>query len=116
MLKPITALAALVMATAVVAPTVTQAADTDSVRVSYADLNLATAKGQHLLGRRVAVAATVVCNASTPTRDYQIDAAGQLCRAGAIERAQPALHAAIDGARRGTVTVLDAAALIVTAK
>ncbi|MFL6751876.1 MAG: UrcA family protein [Sphingomicrobium sp.] len=116
MLKPLTAFAALVTATALVAPTVSHAAAADSVPVSYADLNLATAKGQQVLGRRIAVAATVVCDTSTRTRDYRIETAGKVCRTGAIERVQPALLAAIAGARRGTVTVLDAAALVVTAK
>ena len=42
MLKPTLAFAAILVASALLTPTVSQAAETNSVRVSYADLNLAS--------------------------------------------------------------------------
>jgi hypothetical protein len=46
----------------------------------------------------------------------KIPPAPKLSRTDAIDPVQPAYEAAINAARRGTVTVLDAAALIVTAR
>ena len=46
MFKTIPALAALAISTALVVPTVSQAAERNSVRVSYADLNLRTDFGR----------------------------------------------------------------------
>jgi hypothetical protein len=46
MLKPLSAIAAVLLATALVTPTVSQAQDVPSASVSYADLNLANAKGR----------------------------------------------------------------------
>ena len=60
MLKPIAAFGALVVASALVVPTVSQAAASNSVRVSYADLNLASAQGQSSLVHRIAFAARTV--------------------------------------------------------
>ena len=61
MLKTISALAALAAASALVAPTVSQAEEPNSVRVSYADLNLASDLGQQTLQRRIANGARTVC-------------------------------------------------------
>ena len=41
---------------------------------------------------------------------------GKACRSGAIAGAQPAFEEAVANARHGTVTVLGASSLIVTAK
>ena len=54
MLKPLTAIAALVVASALLVPTVSQAEDTSSVRVTYADLDLGSHVGQHTLQARIA--------------------------------------------------------------
>jgi UrcA family protein len=112
MLKTLPALAALVVASVLVVPTVSQAAETSSVRVSYADLNLATDFGQYKLQRRLAFAAKSVCDTADPL-DLKYVRAVSECRTGAIADAQPAYLAAVAGARHGTVTVLDGAALIV---
>ena len=71
MLKTLPALAALAVATALVVPTVSQAAETTSVRVSYADLNLGTDFGQNRLQRRIAFAASQVCGTGGRVADQR---------------------------------------------
>lgn len=115
MLKPIFAVAAVVAASMLVAPTVSQAEGTNSVRVSYADLNLASGVGQHMLQRRIAGAARVVC-VIEDSRELALARATNACRGDAIASAQPAYDAAVGSARRGTVTVGTGAALIVSAR
>ena len=115
MLKTLPALAALAAASALVVPTVSHAEDSNSVRVSYADLNLGTTFGQTKLQRRIAYAAETVCD-TADARDLNILRAVRACRTGAVADAQPAYLAAVARARHGTVEVLDAAALIVTAR
>jgi UrcA family protein len=115
MLKTLPALAALAVAGALVVPTVSLAAETNSIRVSYADLNLATNPGQHRLERRVAEAARFVC-VIEDSRELALSVATKDCRTTAINDARPQMAAAINAARRGTVTVLEGAALIVTAR
>jgi UrcA family protein len=114
MLKTVSAFAAVLVASTLVVPTVSSAMDSDSVRVSYADLNLTADSGQQLLQHRIVRAAKVVC-IYDQTRDIGLARETEACRTDAIGRAQPAYEAAVNNARRGTVTVLDAAALIVTA-
>ena len=115
MLKTLPALAALAVASARVGPTVSQAAEPRSAHVSYADLNLATNFGQTKLQRRIAYAASTVCEVSDGV-DLKFARAVGECRIGAIADAQPAYQAAIARARHPSVEVLDSAALIVTAK
>jgi len=115
MLKTIPALAALAVAAVLVVPTVSQANETNSVRVSYADLNLATGAGQRILGGRIKFAARVVCEFED-SRQLDVANATNLCRNDAIDRAQPQVEAAIAAARHPTVTVGYAAALVVTAQ
>ena len=115
MLKAITAFGAVVVAATLVMPTVSQAAESNSVRVSYADLDLASQLGQHSLQRRITFAARVVC-VIEDTRQLELASATNVCRSGAIEGAQPAYEAAVAAAmRHPSVTVGGAAALIVTA-
>jgi len=113
MLKTFPALAALAVATTLVVPTVSQAAEQTSVRVSYADLNLATDLGQHKLQRRILFAAELVCD-KADRMDLIFARAVAECQNAAISDAQPAVAAAVAAARRPSVTVLDATALIVT--
>jgi UrcA family protein len=115
MLKTITAVAALAIASAFVVPTVSQAGETNSARVSYADLNLASGVGQKTLERRIVGAARVVC-AIEDSRELALASATNACRGDAIAGAQPAFNEAVAAARRGSVTVLESAALIVTAR
>ena len=115
MLKPALAVAAVFVASVLVAPTVSQAETINSVRVSYADLNLATKVGQHRLQARMAFGARVVCEIED-SRELALAAATNACRGDAVESARPAYEAAVASARRGTVEVLDSTALIVTAR
>jgi UrcA family protein len=114
MLKTLPALAALAVAAALVVPTVSQAAERTSARVSYADLNLGTNFGQHKLQRRIAFAAETVCD-PTDRIDLNFVRAVAECRSGAIADAQPAYQAAVARALHPSVTVLEATALVVTA-
>ena len=111
MLKPIAAFGALVIASALVVPTVSQAAASNSVRVSYADLNLASEQGQNSLVRRMAFAARTVCEVED-SRELALAAATNSCRSDAIEAAQPQYEAAVRAARGGTVEVLGAALIM----
>ena len=115
MLKTITAFAAVIVATTLVLPTVGQAAEANSVRVPYADLNLASAPGQQTLQHRIVRAARIVC-VYDDGKDIDLAIETDACRTDAVASAQPAFEAAVNSARRGSVTVLDAAALIVTAR
>ena len=115
MLKTLPALAALAMASALVFPTVSNAAEKTSVRVSYADLNLATERGRTKLTHRVAFAARQVCDTASPLDlKFEREVAG--CRTGAIAAAQPAIDAAVGNALHPSVRVLDGAALIISSQ
>jgi UrcA family protein len=114
MFKTLPALAALVVASTLVAPTVSQAAETDSMRVSFADLNLRSDADQGKLQGRIARAAEVVCGPADH-RDVPFTQKVRECRSGTIADAQPAYQAAVNSARHGTVEVLEGAALIITA-
>ncbi len=114
MLRTVTAFAALLVASTLVVPTVSQAMEANSVRVSYADLNLTSGDDQRTLEHRIVRAAKIVC-VFDDSRDQDLATETNACRSDAIASAQPAFEAAINNAKRGSVTVLDAAALIVTA-
>ena len=114
MLKPAVALAAILIAAVLVTPTVSQAATTNSVRISYADLNLATSAGRTSLQGRIAFGARIVCEIED-SRELALATATRACRADAIEGARPAYEAAVAAARHGTVEVLEGA-LTVTAR
>jgi UrcA family protein len=113
MLKTVTAFAAVLAASALVIPTVSYAEAPTSMTVSYADLDLLSAAGQHTLLRRIGTAADVVCEVGY-TRELERMIAADQCRIGAIAGSRPAYEAAIGSFRHGTVTV-GAASLIVTA-
>jgi UrcA family protein len=113
MLKTLPALAAVVVAAALVVPTVSLAAQTSSVRVSYADLNLVSPVARHTLQQRIVYAARVVCEIED-SRELALQTETEGCRSDAVERARPAYEAAIGAALRPSVTV--GASLIVTAR
>ena len=115
MLKILPALAALALTSALVMPTVGHAAETGSVRISYADLNLASVLDRNRLQGRIAYAAEVVCGPADH-RDVPFVQKVRECRTGTIADVQPSYTAAVNAARHGTVEVLDGAALIVTAR
>ena len=112
MLKAIPAFAALLTASALVVPTVSQAAQPNSVRVSYADLNLASESGAVVLEKRIAAAARTVCEIED-SRELELARATQLCRHDAYAGAQPAFRAALAAARNPSVTVLDATIAVI---
>ena len=109
------AVAALVAAGAIVMPTVTRAADTNTARVSYADLDLSSQVGQHSLTNRIEFAANNLCGVGKWKGLALVDAAHD-CSNDAVSSTMPQYEAAVAAARRGSVTVLDGAALIVTAR
>ena len=116
MLKPLSAIAAVMFATVLVTPTVSHAQEATSATVSYADLNLADAGGRAALTNRIAGAAGQVCATGASQRELELFQFSHSCRLGAIASARPAYDAAVAAARRGTVTVLTGAALTVTAQ
>jgi len=112
MLKPLIAVAALTVASAFVFPTVSQAAEPNSIRVSYADLNLASDHGRQVLQRRIAFGAQLVCEIED-SRELALAAATNACRGNAIASAEPQYEAAVNAARRGVVEI-GAASLVVS--
>lgn len=114
MLKYLPAIGALIVASALVVPTVSQAAPANSAVVSYADLNLATGAGRAALDGRIAFAARGVCEIED-SRELALATATASCRNGAIAAAQPAVDAAIAAVLKGSVSVMGAAALVVSA-
>jgi UrcA family protein len=116
MLKPLSAIAAVLLATALVTPTVSLAQDVPSASVSYADLNLANAKGRATLQSRIKSAAAGLCDVGASLHELELAEFARTCRQSAIANAQPAYDAAVAAARRGTVTVLASTAISVTAQ
>ena len=84
-------------------PAVAQAPQ--GVAVSYADLNLASTAGRHILDRRIANAAEQLCGRFSPV-DLYFAAAVQACRAETIASTQSQRNAAVG--LGGTVEVSDA--------
>ena len=112
MLKAIPAIAALLVASALVVPTVSQAAESNVVRVSYADLNIATDLGASILEKRIAAAARDVCEIED-SREMALAHATTLCRSRAIADAHPQFIAALTAARHPTITVLPQAITVI---
>ena len=114
MLKIFPALAAFGVAAALLVPTASQAEEPDLVRVPYGDLNLLASFDQAKLQRRVAFAAQVVCGPADHRDVPFLQKVGE-CRRATIADAQPSVQEAINRARHPSVTILSAAALMVTA-
>lgn len=114
MLKAIPAIAALLVASALIVPTVSQAAVSNSVRVSYADLNLASDAGASILERRIDFAARTVCEIED-SREMALAHAASLCRDQAIKDARPQFVIALAAARHPSAIMLPAA-ITVTAR
>jgi UrcA family protein len=81
------AVALSLTATPAAAADITVAPETVTVRVSYADLNLATAQGRARLDRRIAGAARSICGNFFPA-DLEMAALVQTCREDAIASAR----------------------------
>ncbi|HET7315887.1 MAG TPA: UrcA family protein [Sphingomicrobium sp.] len=112
MTNAIPAFAALLVASALIVPTVSRAAQSNSVRVSYADLNLASDKGATVLERRIASAARIVCEIED-SREMALAQATSLCRNQAVSDARPQFNAALAAARNPSVTVLPTTILVI---
>jgi UrcA family protein len=107
-MKTIPVLAALAATSLLIVPTVSRGAEPNSVRVTFADLNLASDAGASVLSRRIVVAARVVCEIED-SRELPLARATTDCRNRAIAGAQPQYVAAISAARHPTITVAPAA-------
>lgn len=80
------------------------APETITVRVSYADLNLANAAGRATLDRRIAGAARSICGSYFPA-DLEMAVLAKACRQDAIASARlPDSYASNAGTRDLTVT------------
>jgi UrcA family protein len=122
MLKALSLVGALALASALLLPTASLArtaniAGDDALQtawVSYSDLDLSSLRGANVLQARIKNAAQQVCGTARPV---ELDAikANRLCSDGAIASAKPAFDQAIAAAHRGSVTVIEGSALIVTA-
>lgn len=115
MTKTFIAPLALLTTLTLASPAVAQSDPGSSARVSFADLNLASNAGQHALQNRINGAARFVCGNEYP-KELPLAFELHACRLDAVARAQPAYEQAVAAARRGTVTVLDAASLVVTSR
>jgi UrcA family protein len=93
-----------VLPTPAVAADIVVAPAAITVRVSYADLNLASAQGRAVLDRRIAGAARSICGSFFPA-DLEMAALVKDCREDAIASARlPAAYASNDGTRALLVT------------
>jgi len=115
MVKSLPALTAILFAATSAVPTASQAQDVNSVRIAYADLNLASDAGANVLQQRIRLAAQVACGYED-SRQYDVMMATKTCRTKAVAGARPAFEAALATARHPSVTVGAAAAIIVTAE
>jgi UrcA family protein len=113
MSKTLAVAGALLASSMLVLPTAGHAQDVNSVAVSYADLNLASAPAQLTLRNRISYAARTVC-VIEDSKELALRSATNDCRSDAVERAMPAYHAAVAAARHPSVTVLGATSLIVS--
>ena len=96
--------AAALAAAPATASDIVVAPETVTVRVSYADLNLASAEGRARLDRRIAGAARSICGTYHPAQ-LEMFALVQNCREEAIASARlPAAYASNAGARDIAVT------------
>lgn len=108
-------LALLFVGSALMLPTAAQADESNSVRVSYADLNLGSDAGRQTLQRRIAWGARTVC-VIEDSKELALASETKICRGDAVARAQPAYNAAVASFLHPTVRVLDTAALVVTSR
>lgn len=105
--------ALLFVGSTLMATTPAHADDSNSVRISYADLNLASPVGRQTLLRRIAWGARTVCLLED-SRELSLYFTTKECRNNAVVRARPAYEAAVAQFLHPSVRVLDTAALVVT--
>lgn len=88
-----------VLALAILSP-IPAMAETVSVPVRYADLNLASADGQQAFNRRIAAAGQKICGSVDNERDLSRRASINKCLAKVRSSAEPARLAAIANSAR----------------
>ena len=115
MSKTLPVIGALLCAGTLILPTVGHATEVNSARVVYSDLNLASAEGQSALHGRVDFAADQLCGVGR-WKGLGIQDEASACSQDAVASAQPAVSAVIGASLHGSVTVLDGAALIISAR
>ncbi len=84
----LTTLIATAIAVGASAPAPAQAQEARSARVATHDLDLATAKGQRQLKRRIARVADALCETVNPRFDAKVRVAQRACRETAIATAE----------------------------
>ena len=89
-----TKIASAALVLAVLAP-LPAMAETRSVRVSYSDLNLASAAGKARLDRRIAFAAKQICGTGEGDRSLSAERAARACAAAVMKTSDPARLEAI---------------------
>ena len=86
---------ATVIAAGLYATTVVAQPVSNSLRVSYADLNLSASAGQTTLTRRIDTAAKIVCDATGGPHDLTIIASERRCYKAAVSGARTAIASAM---------------------
>jgi UrcA family protein len=120
MLKAISALGAIAVASVLLVPTASLASTLDGAElvtasVSYADLNLSQAGDVESLRYRIKGTAQSLCGSSF--RYELVNGIGRrVCVSDAVASAQPAFEAAVGAARRGSVIISSGASLLITAR
>src|SRR5215217_3162673 len=120
MLKAITALGAIAVASALLVPTASLAgtvsgAEVVTASVSYGDLNLSHSRGVSSLKYRINGAAQSLCGASV-RYELMEGPERRACVTGAVASAQPAFDAAVGASRRGSVIISSGASLLITVR
>ena len=95
------AIVALASAPAIAAPK----GDTQSVEVSYSDINLASASGQAQLQNRVRRAVAKVCGYESSSRDLASTSSMRTCMKQSSSNANVEIAALVNGSRLGTERV-----------
>jgi UrcA family protein len=90
----VTKIASAALALAVLAP-LPAMAETKSIRISYSDLNLASASGKARLDRRIAFATRQICGVTDGDRSLPAERAARACAAGVKRNVEAARFAAI---------------------
>lgn len=89
----------MILSVAAIAP-VAANAETVSVRVDHADLNLATQSGRAVLDRRIALAAREICGSPDAEQNLALKMSARRCTKAVLKSAAPARLAALQRSQR----------------
>ncbi|MEG3179965.1 UrcA family protein [Sphingomonas sp. LT1P40] len=81
------------------------------IAVSYADLNLVSAKGKQAFDRRITTAARRICDAA-PQRDLAMQAADNRCVAAVLATTAPAIDLALRNAGNRQLAARDMSVIV----